>query len=411
MKPRTMKRLAAAVAAGNLAAVSSPAVGQTVTFLDLTAGVGYATNPFLRTDGSEGSGYGRLSAFGSHRWLGERGSTALTGFVENSTYFTDHGSKQIFSLAADTTQRASETVNLYASASFSGDLGGQLSNRFVSVPAAPDIPDPTAPPPVTVEDPELFDFGRRSYRLAGQAGASIRTSEHSTVTISGGAHRAWFSSGDGDFASDFVDDYTTLFGSVGYDRVLSERTAVGVRVNVSRTDYDGSDDNTVFINPELTARTTLSENWSATGAIGVTLARVDSGGDDNSSTNLSFRGSLCRSGETERFCGNVSRHAQNSAVADLVTTTSVGFDWFKRLSEDQTLQLSASASRYSTKDVFGDDFNTHHLRAAGNYDHRISNRLFAGVSAGLRSLSRDGPDPDMDVTGSGYLRYRFGDVQ
>lgn len=404
MKRLSLNALFAATAAGALFIGGSPASAEvSQTYLDLSAGAGYSTNPFLRLDDDNDGAFARLSAYAAHSRVGERGSTTVTGFVENSTYFEDSGSKQIFSLDAFTRHQASERVSLFGGATFSGDLAGQLSNRFVSVPPQPEVPDPQLPPPVTVEDPDLFAFTGRQYRLRGFAGSSFAAAERSSVTVSAGAERIWYT-------DDLLDDYTILFASGGYSRLLSERTTVGARVNFSRADFDDSDDQTTIINPELTVTTQLAENWDAAAAVGVTFSDLDRDGDSDSSTNLSLNGSLCRRSETESLCGRVMRISQTSAAANLVTTTSAGLDWYKRLDESQTVQLSASAIRYSARDATDEDFRSHHFRLAGNYDRKIGRRFSVGASLGLRQLRGDGPDPDTDVSGSVYLRYRIGDL-
>jgi hypothetical protein len=261
-----LARFAVAASMGSLLMGGAPAAAQnTATYVDLTGEVGYATNPLLRLDG-DGSGFGRLSAYAAHVRTGERSLTALSAYVENSTYLDDYGSEQVFDLNARAERQASPQVRLFGSAGFSGDVAGQLSNRFVTVPSAPPgVPDQPAPPPDIVVDPDLFAFTGRQYRVRGQAGASIRASERSTVTVSAGAQRVFFS-------DDFLDDYTVLSADAGYDRLLSERSTVGGRLNVWRTEYDGGDNRTTVIDPQLTFRRRFSETLDGSAAIGVSLA-------------------------------------------------------------------------------------------------------------------------------------------
>ena len=186
--------------AGVLAFWSSPAFAQqteepseaaadakrSVSFIDLTAGAGYATNPFLEFEDSDGSAFARLGIRGVHTWVSERSSASITGFAEGSTYFNKYDFKSIFSVAADAQHQTSETVSVFGSVGASGDLSGQLSNRFLFVPPVPQVPDTTLPPPpVTVQDPDLFSFAGRQYRVYGQAGAAIRASARANISISG----------------------------------------------------------------------------------------------------------------------------------------------------------------------------------------------------------------------------------
>jgi len=407
-----------AASAGALAFVGSPVMAQTttpdtgetaapprrmVTYVDLTGNLGYSSNPLLRTVDSQSSVFGRASARGVHAWNSELSSTSLSAFVEATSYFNNYGLKSIFSLTGDTQRQVSQRVRVFGSAGVSGDLAGQLSNRFLYVPPLPEVPDVGEPPPVTVEDPDLFSFSGRQYRVYGQAGASIRTSARSNLSLSGGAQRIIYT-------DDFFDDYTTIFGNGSYDYSLSERTTLGANVAVRRTDYDNSSDGTTIINPGLTIRTRLSEYWDVSAGIGVSFADTERGGVGNNSTNLSFNGSACRTLENDRFCGRVARLSNSTSRSALVTSTSVGLDWFKKLDEDQTLQVSASVIRYVSDQDLGDNLKTHHFRLAGSYSRRINGRLSAGADVGVRALRRAGTDPDTDVSGSMFVRYRLGDL-
>ena len=197
--------------AGAVAVWSSPALAQDTTattpvdplnaatmpdrnsdYLDLTAHLGYSSNPFLEAGNSRSSSFGRVSARGVHAWGGERSQSSISAFVEASTYLNDYGLKSIFSVTGDTQFQASERVSVFGNAGVSGDLGGQLSNRFLYVPPVAVVPNPNQPPPpIVVDDPDLFSFTGRQYRIYGQGGASFQVSQGSSLTVSGGAQRSW----------------------------------------------------------------------------------------------------------------------------------------------------------------------------------------------------------------------------
>ena len=375
-----------------------------VTYLDLTASLGYASNPFLEFDNSNGSFFGRASARGVHSWGNERGRTTLTGFVEGTTYFDDYGLKSIFSVNADTNQKVSEKVTVFGSLGFSGDLSGQLGNRFLYTPGQVIVPDPTLPPtPVPVQDPTLFSFAGRQYQVYGQAGASFRTSERGSLTVSGGAQHIFYS-------DPFLDDYTTVFGTAAYNHQVSERTTVGFSLGAHHTEYDGSSDNSTIINPAITAHILLSEDWDASASVGVSFANFDRITGDSNSTDLSLDGSICHTSETERLCGRVARYTESQSRNSIVTTSSIGVNWFKRLDEDQTIQLAASYIHYSSDFEVLENLDSNYFDLAGSYSRRIGNRLSAGADLTARKLAQDGPDPEMDISGSLFIRYRLGDI-
>ena len=379
------------------------AVRRNATYLDLTGSLGYSTNPMLRTVNSDSSVFGRASARGVHMWNGERSSTSLSAFVEGTTYFNDYGVKSIFSLSGDTQRQVSERVRLFGSAGVSGDLAGQLSNRFLYVPPLPEVPVEGEPPPVTVDDPDIFSFSGRQYRVYAQGGAAIRVSPRGSLSLSGGAQRIFYT-------DEFFDDYTTVFGNGAYNHSLSDRTTVGFNVGVRRTDYDNSSDSSTIINPGISVRTRLSEYWDVSGGVGVSFSDVERNGNSSNSTSLSFNGSICNTTENDRFCGRVARYSNSTSRSALVTTTSLGVDWFRKLDSAQTIQLSASVVRYVADDELDENFKTNHFRLAGSYSRTISGRLSAGADVGVRALRRDGVDPDTDFSGSLFVRYRVGDL-
>ena len=375
-----------------------------VTYLDLTASLGYASNPFLEFDNSNGSFFGRASARGVHSWGNERGRTTLTGFVEGTTYFNDYGLKSIFSVNGDTNQKVSEKVTVFGSLGFSGDLSGQLGNRFLYTPGQVIVPDPTLPPtPVPVQDPTLFSFAGRQYQVYGQAGASFRTSERGSLTVSGGAQHIFYS-------DPFLDDYTTVFGTAAYNHQVSERTTVGFSVGAHHTEYADSGDNSTIINPAVTAHLLLSEDWDASASVGVSFSNFDRITGDSNSTDLSLDGSICHTSETERLCGRVARYTESQSRNSIVTTSSIGVNWFKRLDEDQTIQLAASYIHYSSDFEVLDNLDSNYFDLAGSYSRRIGDRLSAGADLTARKLAQDGPDPEMDISGSLFIRYRLGDI-
>jgi hypothetical protein len=420
----SIRKQCLAATAGAVAVWSSPALAQETAppptapelvedsmprvnadYIDITASAGYSTNPFLEIGDSQSSAYGRLSARGVHAWGGERSRSSIAAFVEGTGYLNDYGFESIFSVTGDTLQQVSDKVSLFGSAGVTGDLAGQLSNRFLYVPPLPQVPDPNLPPPpVTVNDPDVFSFTGRQYRIYGQAGGSIRMSERSNLTLSAGAQRTIYK-------DDLLNDFTDIFLNGSYNHTLSERTTVGFRVGASRTSYAESSANSTIINPAVTVRVLLSESWDASGAVGVSFSNVEGPlGESENTTNLSLDGSICRSLQTDRFCGNVSRYAQSSSRASLVTTTSAGLDWYKQLDENSTLQLSTGIVQYDSQLATLGDFRSHHFRLAASYSRSIGQRLSVGADIGARALRQDGPDADPDIGGSLFLRYRLGDL-
>lgn len=384
------------------------AIGATTSYIDLTAGAGYSSNPFDRTP-AESSAFGRLSAFGTQIWRSERGTTSINGYIENTSYLNNYGSRQIFDVGAHTDQAVSPKVRLFGDLTFSGDFAGQLSNRLITVPSQPPVVEPGSPPPPNTT-PDVFGLTGRQYTLTGQAGASITTSARGALSFSAGAERLMFS------GSDSPADYNVFFGTVGYTHQASERTSIGGTLSVQHQEFQTGYANVV--NPAFTASTRLSETLTADGGIGVLILNQHRQGFSHTSITPSFSAGLCSATAQSRICGHIARDAQSAlgnAVANesgqAAVTTTLDFSYFRRLSERSTLQASISGVHYSTREtITGEKFHTDYVSAVLGYDHKIGRRLAAGVTVGARKLYRVGPDPRTDLNGQVYLRYRLGDL-
>lgn len=382
-----------------------------VNYLDLQVGAGFSTNPRLSFT-SRSSAFGRVSASGVHNWSTERSSTTVHGFIENTTYLRNYGSQQIFNVGADTSYAASPTVSLYGGINLSGDINGQLSNRLLSNPTGPPVIPPPGnplPPPSTI--PNVLGFTGHNYRLNGQGGATIRTSELSTVSLTAGAQHSWFTG-----RSDA--NYTSYFGSVGYSRLVSERTSLGATVYLQRQAYSHGGWADV-VNPTLTAHTQLSETMTADAAVGVLYIEQKNADIRDHNVSPSFSGSLCNAGTLSRFCVRVSRDASSALdtrVANLGTRATVhstlAADYYRQLSADDTISAQFTGTHYTSPgSLTAPHLSTTYLSAVVGYDKKVGHRLAAGITGGVRKLYQVGPDPKGDINANVYIRYRIGNVQ
>jgi hypothetical protein len=385
----------------------------TANYIDLTASLGFSSAPQLGFNNSS-SIFGRIAASGVHSWSTERSSTSIQAYVDNTTYFHSYGSQQIFDVSANTNFAASPTVSLFGGANFSGDVNGQLSNRFLSNPAGPPpvtSPGNPLPPPSVV--PDVLGFNGRNYRLSGQFGASILASERSTVSLSAGGQHSWFTGNS-------VDNYTSFFGSVGYSHLVSERTGIGATLHLNRQDYTRGGWANV-VNPTLTAHSQLSETLSGDAAVGVLYIEQKNLGFTTHDVSPSFSGSLCNSMTLSRWCVRVARDASSALdtrIANLGTRATIhtilAADYYRSLSPYDTIQAQLTATRYSGSSSLpgtSQSQSSTYISGVLGYDRKIGHRLAAGVQGGARKLYEIGPDRKVDVNANVYIRYRLGDIQ
>jgi hypothetical protein len=346
---------------------------------------------------------------GYHGWKNERGTTFVSGYVEDTTYLRGgYGSKVIFRVNARTDRSINEKLTVFGDVSLSGDVAGQLTNRFN--PGGPVVTPPDTPPPV--DNLEVFNLTGRQYRLTADVGAGIKTSLRSSLSLNAGVSRGIYTGKNRGFG------YTTYQAGVGYSLQVSERTWIGPMLNLSRQDYKG-DNYANVVNPTMTLRTQLGERVKANASVGVLAIYEHRDGDTAHAYSPSFSASICKAGERSSLCANVARTASAplgiGAVQGTRATsvnTNFGVSYSRQLGPDDSFQANVIGSHGSSvASAQNERFRTTYVTALAGYDRRVGKRLFAGVTLGARRLFQNGPDPKSDLNGNLYLRYRLGDLQ
>jgi hypothetical protein len=342
-----------------------------------------------------------------HSRTSARTTTLLSAYAENVTYTNHYGSQQSLSFLGRHDAAVSEHLRVFGDLSATYQKGGQLSTRILSVPSVPPLIGEPGTPILLPPGSDFLTVTGKEYSLAAHAGAEVALSPRDDLSVSSGVERTVFHSG---FART---SYTTVPVTVAYDRQLSEHTTVGARFTAQQTDYSGPMSVRV-LTPQLTARLQLSPSLSLSGALGASFAHVDDGVRTHNSTGLAADASLCSRGESASLCGHVDVNQETATAGGPSKSISAGAEYSRRLDADSTLAFALGIDHYSTpvSVVPGLPFSkATYYRASAEYSRNIGRRLFAGVDLAARKLVRDGPDPKTDVSGSLFIRYRFGDVQ
>lgn len=388
---------------------TAPEARSELTYADIDAGIGYSTNPRMSAaEGDSGRGFGRLAVRGFHTRRSARSNLTLSGYVENTTYTGNFPSDQIAQLSGHYDVASSEKVHLFADVVGSIDRGGQLETRLLSAPEPAPGPPENAPPPLPGTGFDYFSLSERIYRISAQAGAQITSSVRDNWTVRGGyqylARRG----------STFDTNESDVFGSVGYDRRVSERAVAGFLVSAEYVDFSGPAQYTV-VTPQVTASVALSPQTQISGGAGVSISHLDTGADTRNSIGFAGNLSVCHRGDKDQLCATVSRDQQTTTAAGVGNALAAQLAYSRRLSQDDSLQIALSAARYSQGlSLVNPDFSlartTSFLGSVG-YNHTISNRWSVGTQLAARSMSRSGPDPKADLSGFFYVRLRLGDIQ
>ncbi len=409
-----------AVAAAISAGTASAASAQSSSSLDVGAGVGYSTNPYLSLDDDTNSAFGRVFVEGRHSRATELTVIGLSAYAEHTVYSGGNNSNQLASLNGSVRHRASANVDVFGLLGATINSGGQLSSRFIDFPVGP-VATPQAPvgggtpppPPVTpapapivlgpnfVTDPTFIGFRGNQYSVRGLVGASFKVNARDSISVQAGTQHFLF---EGDAGQ----DYTIYSLGGGWDRVLSERTVIGAGVDASFVNYEDGGDS-AFYSPNFRVRTSLAENWVASAAVGASIVNSDDDDDDDRSIGLYLTGSLCRSVLESSFCGSVQRSAAPSSNGVIVTATNAGVSYNRRLTVNDSIQASANYVRYSGDDIF-DNTVTSFGSADVGYNKRLSGRLWSTAQVGARVADRREGESATDVNASLSVRYRFGDT-
>jgi len=413
--------LAAQVATQTGTSAPPPTLGDTTaptrragesTYIDLEAGAGYSTNPNLTFNSNSGAAFGRISAHVVRTRVSERTTTVLAGFAQGLVYTRHYGLQQSFDVNGRHDAAVNERLRLFIDGDASYDKGGQLQTQILSIPDVPLLPGTTIPPPLLAPGGDFLTVTGRTYRLRADAGGQLALSPVDNLDLSTGVEHDVFKGGA------FDTRITSIPVSLGYDRRLNARTTIGARVVGQFTHYGGTLTNGVadsrVITPEVTGQLLLSDRVTFSGDLGASFSSVDDGLRTRHSTGLTADANLCFRSERSNFCAHAAVQQQAATAAGPARDVSVGLDYSRRLTADDTLEFSLDADRYSSPVILvpGEAF-THatSARAVINYSRKIGNRWFGGVNMSARKVAETGPDPKADLGASLFIRYRLGDVR
>src|SRR5206468_7630513 len=93
-------------------------------YVDVEAGLGYATNPFLSFGSDTGRPFGRISLHAVHARVSGRSTPLLSTYRQDATYFGRYGSQESVAVDARHDTAVSEHVRLFFDARGSFDKGG-----------------------------------------------------------------------------------------------------------------------------------------------------------------------------------------------------------------------------------------------------------------------------------------------
>lgn len=423
-----------------LVASSDPVVRTSAT---ATATVGYERNPFLiDTNQDTGAASAQIDLRPQVSITDTRANGLIQGFYNRTQYFSKYGGNDNAGVAANANYQISPRLALNTSAGFStGIIGngngfGLVQNAVSTVVPGIDGTAVTTPgvlpvasnpvvgngsflpggsvlnPTVPGSDVGLIGLRQRRNTLNASTGVTYQPTARSTWSANVFGERTTY---PGQRNAQFLQDFTTYGGSLGYNRRVTEALSIGLRGSVTRADYQ-TQGNSTFYSPQGTLTYRLSQRLTFDLSLGASFTNASGPfGPDRNSTIFSGSANLCRSDELTSYCLFASRSPGISGFAGTNTTTSIGGSYSRRVGEYSTLTASASYVRsdftsrlVNTPFVIGDQDS---WSVSGTYTRRLSQRLSAIATAQYRDAAFANFSPRADISGRAGLSVSLGRTQ
>lgn len=439
----------AAIVVVSAAALTIPnalATAQVVrSSIDLNAGAGYATNPFLITGDDTASALVEVAVRPELRIEEENSATTIAAYARHQQYFERFDGNTNFGASADHRTQLSARTAIRAGGLFDSSIlgGSDFATPVFTPPVVPGTTVPgtpsgvspdvgVAPTPGTgftpgtgigitpgttpgigpIVDPTLGDIGligSRSRRttFGGSLGADFTLGPRDTLNVGLSAQRS-------DYDQQILGaDFNQYVANAGYSRQINENLSVGVQGIVSIVDYDDAPDVTVY-QPQLTFSQRLSPAWTLSGSAGV--AFVDNKGGfglpSDRSTNFTGNLSACRQQARSLLCLSGLRSTSPSGLGDVRTVTAVNASYNYQLGERDGIALTAGYSRADGGDWEGSNVlvgDQDFLSASASWSRQVAERLRVNATLGYRDIYADNFDRDADISGLIGVGYLLGD--
>jgi hypothetical protein len=380
-RPTTIAVAGLALACG--AGLASPASAQGLT-QQVTVRVGseLVNNPYLEDNDQGVSVNGTAEIRPRLAYADSITQFDLEAFARGSVYADKYDFEDNYGASANISQRLSEQLTVLMSGSFistaSHAYAGLWPGGGIGVPGEPSLPQ--VPGDVTV----LGQRGRTT-SISARAGAEYAIDSRNQLGFDGSYRTVSLTQAG-------AAEYDVAGFEGRYNRVIDERTSVGLVAGYRLFDYreaDRGDANSLSLMGSLSLL--LDEAWTLSASGGIERTRLEQTPLALAHTRTSFTGSasLCRSDSRESFCLNYNRQAEPTSYAGIRNSDAVGLSYNRRLSEYDSVTLGGTYSRNSG---FASGMSaipaTTLYGVRGSFDHRFSERLSGYVEASFDRLDR-----------------------
>lgn len=392
---------------------SSIASAETYGTIDVSTGVRYESNPFLRDEQDTETASAQARLRSSLRYEDPSLEIEMSGFVDYREYFNRYGSDTAWGVEIIGTQQFDPLTSMNFSAR--ALTSGRGATRFAtgSLP----LPDAGLPDPVLdLPDPEVPDFSelgssRKTRHLSGALGIDRRLSEIETINIGVRLQDVSTSDEQTGVVGDSV-DYRSGTVLMGYTRTVSARTSLVADVQGSLVNYGNNNQGDGLIaNASAGIDTALNERVTARATVGASYSRRElANGSHDQAVTPSFAASACRRTEKSTSCLSATRAVQPTTSGRVRKITAFAATQSWRLSSKEQATLNVS---YGQNDDFrvADEakVNNQYVAMGGSYRREIAERLYFNISPGFeRRFGETGRDGASNLFVNVGLSYRIG---
>lgn len=402
---------------------------------DVTAGFGYANNPFAGQGGS-GSTFAQVGVSPEVRIVNERRAIVIGADVFHQEYFSDFPSNTTIAARADYSNRLTEATSVHGQVGYTSALLGTFGfGGLAGIPGGtlnpivnPPVLDPSGvgagvglanpgigAPIVPGVEVGAFGAGRRQRTFTANGDFSSAISSRTSLTGNAFYVNSRFGGGANAIPLGALGNYDGYGSGLGVSRRLSEFSTAGVQGSVAAYNYEQGQSDTRVYSIQGTFSTRLSTLWSLDAVLGASFIDQQLGG---TSTTLSGNVNLCRRGERSNTCIQAARTVLPTGFAGTQTQSSAGISWQAQVGENQNLSAGATYVSLDTPEGslttlpggFGSLDNQYALANVG-YSRAVGRRLRLSPSVYYRKVFGGAFQRADDYGGQVSLSYRLGDLR
>ena len=377
---------------------SASAAGDRHYSIDVGAGAGIATNPFLTSPSRSGAYFDlRLDPHASY--TSERSTTTLGGEFDLRRYLNGLGTSSNYGVTVHRTTRYSERLTLDGNLAFNSSrnddrrLTGFLDGAQAGAPVGPTVD------PIGV----LLTPGQRRITASAQLEASLRLNERDNASFGISADRETIS-------NSFVPSNFWTFGTnAQYRRSLSLLTSIGAGLSIDRLQYDAGEGGYTIFKPQFLFSRQFSPLWNLTGSVGALVVDGSAFGRSRKLFSVSGKATACRTGDNSSLCATISQDAGGSGVGGLRVGRQAYLSYSRKFGPYNRFSLNSGISHYGQGDLAGAAPSTQ-WQAGGGWERKLSNRFKAVADVGYRHGSLLDSRTASDLFARVGLSLRVGDV-